>query len=351
MTLADTAAPALWLSRPGRPFRLEPRSDREPAPGTIVVRPRALGLNFIDAMPGIGYRVVLPWLRYPAVIGTDVAGEVVAIGAGVTRFAVGDRVLGHATGLERSRNDPAQGAFQLRVHLDEDMSSPLPDGMPFEQAAVLPLTLSTAATGLFQRDHLALVHPTADAARRDETVLVWGGSTAVGTNAIQLARNAGYRVIATASARNLERLRALGADAVVDRTASDAVTQLLDVIGDGPLAGTIAIGAGSLRPTIRVARRAPGTRRVTTALADPRVRIAAFRARRGGVHLTSIWGGSLKDNEVGPAIYRDFLPGALASGAYRAAPEALVVGGGLDAIPAALTRVSGAHGQKVVVTL
>jgi hypothetical protein len=76
------------------------------------------------------------------------------------------------------------------------------------------------------------------------------------------------------------------------------------------------------------------------------------RARRNGVQLTAIWGGSLKNNEVGPAIYVDFLPEALTSGAYRTAPDALIAGNGLDQIPMGLQRLKeGVSAAKVVVAL
>jgi len=343
---------ALWLTRPGTAFEVGPAPAAAPGKGEIAVRVRALGLNFVDAMPAFGYRVVLPWLRFPAIVGSDVAGEVIAIGDGVTRFEVGDRVLGHAVGVERNRNRAAEGAFQLQVVLSDYMSTPIPDAMSFEEACVLPLTLSTAATGLFQHDHLGLALPSAAAAPRGEWVLVWGGATAVGSNAIQLARNAGYDVVATASSRNAGHLRDLGASAV-DRTSRTAVKELLAIIGDKPVAGSIAIGSGSLGPTIQVAARSNGSRRVVTAQPDRIARVLALAAGAPfrGVSVSGIWGGTLKDNEVGPAIYQNFLPGALASGAYRAAPSPKVVGHGLAAIPDALKQVRGVSAQKIVVTV
>jgi NADPH:quinone reductase-like Zn-dependent oxidoreductase len=235
------------------------------------------------------------------------------------------------------------------------MAAAIPDTLPFAQAAVLPLGLSTAATGLFQTDHLGLALPGTDRAERGGTVLVWGGSTSVGSNAVQLAGNAGYRVVATASPHNFGYLRSLGADAVVDRRGRTAVAEILEHVGAGPLAGAVAIGAGSLRPCTAVAARAPGpggSRRVAAAQAGPAVRLAARRARRRGVRVSGIWGGTLRDNEVGPAVYADFLPGALASGSYRAAPEAQVVGHGLERIPEALHLLrAGVSARKLVVTL
>jgi len=342
---------ALWLPKRGAAFEVGPAPYTRPGANEVVVRARAVGLNLVDGIPGLAYRLILPWLKFPAVIGGDVAGEVVEVGPGVDRLKVGDRVLGHALGLERSQNRPAEGAFQHYVVLMAHMVAPIPDSLPFEQAAVLPLQLSTAATGLFQQDGLGLALPTANAPERRATVLVWGGSTGVGSNAIQLARNAGYRVVATASPRNFDYLRSLGAAAAVDRNSPAAVGELVAAIGEGPLAGSLAIGAGSLPKVMQVAAHVPGAKRVSSAAPGLVTRLLALGAPRG-VRVSGIWGGTLKDNEVGPAIYVDFLPAALAAGAYRAEPRAEIVGHGLSAIPAGLRRLrQGVSAKKLVVTL
>ncbi|MFF2816716.1 zinc-binding alcohol dehydrogenase family protein [Kitasatospora cineracea] len=343
---------ALWLPKRSAPFTVGPAPYTPPAAGEVVVRVRAVAVNPIDGLPGFLYRLALPWLAFPAVVGSDVAGEVVETGPGVTRLRPGDRVLGHAFGVDESRNRPAESAFQHYAVLLEHMVAPLPDTLPFSRAAVLPLALSTAATGLFQQDHLGLALPSARPADRGETVLVWGGATSVGSNAIQLARNAGYRVVATASPAGFEHVRALGAAHAVDRTAPDAVERVLELLDGGPLAGTLAIGAGSLRRTVPIAARAAGSGRIASTQPAVLVRLPALRARRRGVRVSGVWGGTLKDNEVGPAVYTGFLPAALATGAYRAAPDAAVVGHGLDRIPDALRELKrGVHAKKLVVTL
>jgi NADPH:quinone reductase-like Zn-dependent oxidoreductase len=343
---------ALWLPKRGARFEVGPAPCTPPAANEVVVRVRAIAVNPVDGMPGFLYRVVLPWLTFPAVVGSDVAGEVVEVGTGVTRLHPGDRVLGHAVGVEKSRNRAAEGAFQHYVVLMQHMVSPIPDSLSSEQAAVLPLTLSTAATGLFQQNHLGLAMPSSDPVDRSETVLVWGGSTSVGSNAIQLARNAGYRVVATASPRNFDYVRSLGAAEAVDRRSPTAVDEIVDWIGDSPLAGTLAIGSGSLRRAIAIASRTTGSKRVAAAQPELLARIQSWRAPRLGVRVSGIWGGTLKDNEVGPAIYVDFLPTALATGAYRAAPDVTVVGHGLARIHDALQQLrGGVSATKLVVTV
>jgi NADPH:quinone reductase-like Zn-dependent oxidoreductase len=343
---------ALWMPKRGARLEVGPAPYTKPAADEIVVRARALAVNPVDGIPGFAYRLILPWLTFPAVLGSDVAGEVVEVGSDVTRLKPGDRVVGQAFGLERNRNRAAEGAFQQYVVLMQRMVTPIPDDLAFEQAAVLPMTLSTAATGMFQQDHLGLAMPSLHPVDRKETVLVWGGSTCVGSNAIQLARCAGYRVIATSSPRNFDYLRSLGAAGTVDYHSRSAAAELVELIGDSPLAGTLAITAGSIVPSLAIASRTSGSRRIATARPAPLVRIESLGRRRRGVRMSSIWGGTLKDNEVGPGIYVDFLPAALSSGAYRAAPTATVVGHGLEAIPVALERLrSGVSATKLVVTI
>jgi NADPH:quinone reductase-like Zn-dependent oxidoreductase len=78
------------------------------------------------------------WLKYPAILGIDLAGEVVEVGKGVTRFKVGDRVLGFANGVDKPRNSPSKFAFQLYTVLPESFASIIPDSMSYEQAAAIP---------------------------------------------------------------------------------------------------------------------------------------------------------------------------------------------------------------------
>ena len=348
---------AAWVRSRFSGLRPGPAPYTEPGPHEITVRNRAVSINPVDVMPPVARPVILPWLRYPAVLGSDVAGEVVGVGAAVTRFSVGDRALGHALGVERSQNRAAEGAFQQYTVLQEHMASALPPDMSFEDAATLPLTLSTAACGLFEEDLLGLRLPTASASRSAgtdaaEPVVIWGASTNVGGSAVQLAVNAGYEVIAVASSRARDRILSLGATAVIDRHAVDAVERVIDRIGTRALAGCLAIGAGSVKACIRIATQSHGSRRVATASVGPEVTLRRIAARRRGVSVGSIWGGTLKDNFVGPAIYADYLTAALTAKTHRPPTTPNVVGEGIDAVQTGFdTLRKGVSSEKVVVRL
>ena len=117
--------------------------------------------------------------------------------------------------------------------------------MSYESAAVLPLALSTAACGLFQKDQLALQYPSVRSKPTGKTLLIWGGSTSVGSNAIQLAVAAGYEVITTSSPKNFEYVKKLGANLAFDYNSKTVVRDVIEALKDKHIAGGLAIGNGS----------------------------------------------------------------------------------------------------------
>lgn len=245
--------------------------------------------------------------------------------------------------------------------------------MPYETACVLPLALSTAACGLFQKDFLALSLPTTSPAPSGKTLLVWGGSTSVGCNAIQLAVAAGYEVISTASPKNHNYLEKLGAVEVFDYNSPTVVADIVAAFKNRTTAGAISIGPGSFKKCIDVLGACKGNRFIAQATLDtpssgfpkgaldfpPFVLQVAYtvvsgniKSRRNGVSSKMIFGSELIANEIGKAIYEDFLPQALANGTFVPAPEAQVVGKGLEKVQEAmeLSR-KGVSAKKIVVTL
>jgi NADPH:quinone reductase-like Zn-dependent oxidoreductase len=367
---------ALWINAKRAPFTVGPAPYTSPGADEIVVRVRAVAVNPFDrAMQTMG-DIITPWITYPFVVGSDLAGEVVEVGVGVTRFTVGDRVLAYAAGSDKRRNRAAEGAFQSYAVVLAYMAAPIPDTLSFEAAAVLPLGLSTAACGLFQPDFLALNTPSAAPAPKGKSLLVWGGSTSVGANAIQLAVAAGYEVIATASPHNFDYVRGLGARAAFDYRSKTVIADIVSALAGREIVGALAIGAGSAAACIDIVGRCQGNRFVATATPPASFddvpagrgrlrRLApavaqmfvgnttlALKARRLGVRTKFIWGSDLIANAVGPMIFEAFLPSALAEARFVAAPGPTVVGAGLAQIPVALERQrQGVSATKLVVTL
>ncbi len=367
---------AAWMGTKYAQLEIGPAPYTAPEDDQIVIHNRAVAVNPLDWIIQAAGPIAYRWLSYPVVIGSDVAGEVVEVGAAVTRFRVGDRVLGHAVGTDKDSNRPAEGAFQDYTVVLERLASPIPDTLSYESACVLPLALSTASCGLFQTDQLALQHPSAGAARTGQTVLVWGGSTSVGSNAIQLAVAAGYDVVTTASPRNYDYVTALGASQVFDYHSPSVVADIVDALRNRTLAGALALGTTSAEACADIVRACTGRKFVSIAstpvsfaglaeqdrgrFALPRLLFKLVSAnvalqlktRPQGVGTIFIFGTSLKTNEVSTAIYRDFLPAALAEGRYVAAPEPAVVGHSLGDVQHALdVQRKGVSAQKVVISL
>lgn len=288
---------------------------------------------------------LFPWMSFPHICGSDVAGEVIKIGPNVTGFKPGDRVCGTAIGVPPPKGGRLSGGFQEYTLLNEVLAAPIPDWLSFTSAVVTPLCLSTAACALYQKDYLGLGAPSLSPVPKGEALLVWGGSTAVGANAIQLAVASGYEVITTASPRNFEYVKGLGAAEVFDYRSDTVIQDIVAALEDREIAGAISIGDGSVKACYEIVASAKGNKFVAS--------VAPLKDDRPvGVQSKFIFGTDFKDNEVGPMIWREFYPTALKQEKYKNVPVPEVVGHGLGAIQAAIDIQSrGLSTKKVVVTL
>ncbi len=232
-------------------------------------------------------------------------------------------------GSAKARNSAAEGAFQTYTVVLAHMASPIPSTMSYESAAVLPLGLSTAACGLFQKNYLALQYPSAGPKTTGKTVLVWGGLTSVGSNAIQLAVATGYEVVTTASPRNFEYVQRLGASQVFDYNSKSVVRDVIAAFKGKTLAGALAIGTGSAEFCVDIVHACSGTKVVSTASTPVSfdalpphpgmgavlllfLRIVASsvslqaKCRAKNIRTKFIVGDTLMDNEVSRIILRRF---------------------------------------------
>lgn len=344
LTMSTKTNTAAYLTAPkAHPFALQPVATWTPGPNELLIQNRAIAINPID---GSLQRFAWLPLQYPTILGQDVAGSVIAVGSSVTAFKVGDCVLGHAMGMATKR--PQDAGFQYQTVLDERVTSRIPDDMPFEKAVVVPLGLSTAACGLFQEAPFLGLQLPSEPAREPtgQTVLVWGGASSVGSNGIQLARAAGYEVFATASSKNFEYVKQLGATEVFDYRSDSVVDALVKALQGRVLVGVLdCIGFEAARLSVEVVKRAVGK--------------GAVASTKGGVDdlpegvtLAKIFGITLRDNGIGKAIYADYLPSAMESGSFVPSPEPLVQGHGLEHVQAGVDRLmEGVSARKVVVTL
>ncbi|KAK8013912.1 hypothetical protein PG990_007208 [Apiospora arundinis] len=159
------------------------------------------------------------------IVGCDFAGTVAASNG--SSWREGQRVAGWVHGCSVN---PTRGAFAEYAVTDSTLVYPIPDKVSYQDAAVVPLAFATAVQALFQR--LKLPEPSKPA-KSAFPILINGGTSSVGKYAVQLAKMAGLFVVATASKRNHELLKQLGADATVDYNDADWVDQVKKVTHDG----------------------------------------------------------------------------------------------------------------------
>ena len=371
-TIAMPVNTAAWLAA-AKANPLEVRSAPYTSPGEnqIVIKNGAVAINPIDWIKQEMGDVAISWIKYPFILGSDVAGEVMEVGSAVTRFKVGDRVVGHALGTAEKFNKSSQTAFQTYTVLLAHMASRIPITMPYENAAVLPLGLSTAACGLFQKDHLGLQYPSTSPKPTGKTVLIWGGSTSVGSNAIQLAVAAGYEVITTASPRNFDYVKKLGASQVFDYNSNTVVDDVIYAFKGKTTAGALSICQGGAEACLDIVDKCEGNKFVSMAsypVRHPRPKHFIFlstvvyyvswiiinwiKSRARNIGTKFIFASSLVDNGVGKAVYVDFLDKALTEGKYVAAPDPHVIGKGLEFIQTGFEfQKKGMSAKKVVVSL
>lgn len=192
---------AFILDRYGKQQALRLGDVPEPVsgPDDVLVEVEAAGLNMLDSKIRDGsFKQILPY-KPPLVLGHDVAGTVVSVGANVRRFKPGDAVYARP-------RDGRIGTFAERIAINQADLALKPANLPMAEAASIPLVALTAWQALVERARL----------RPGQKILIHAGSGGVGTVAIQLAKHLGATVATTASAANAAMLKDLGADIVID---------------------------------------------------------------------------------------------------------------------------------------
>ena len=198
---------AIAIREPGGPEVLVPERVEVPRPGTgqVLIKVAAAGVNRPDILQRQGGYPPPPGA--PLTPGLEIAGEVVAVGEGVRRYGLGDKVCALVPG----------GGYAEHCLAAEDNALPIPAGLSMEEAAGLPETYFTVWTNVFQRGAL----------KAGETLLVHGGTSGIGSTAIMLARAFGAKVIATAGSDDkCEACRKLGADHAINYRSQDFVDDM-----------------------------------------------------------------------------------------------------------------------------
>ncbi|WP_327586100.1 NADP-dependent oxidoreductase [Nonomuraea sp. NBC_00507] len=178
--------------------------DPEVRENDVLVQIHAAGVNLLDSKIRDGeFKLILPY-HLPVVLGNDVAGVVVRVGSRVRRFKPGDEVYARP-------NQDRIGAFAELISIKEDDVALKPTHLTMEEAASIPLVGLTAWQAMFEKAKL----------KRGQKVLIQAGSGGVGTFAIQLAKHVGATVATTTSTANIDLVKRLGADVVIDYRKDD----------------------------------------------------------------------------------------------------------------------------------
>ena len=203
---------AVTIPSPGDPdaLVLADVDDPVPGPGEVRIRVAAVGVNRADVMQRKGFYP--PPEGAPPYPGLEVSGTIDALGEGVDGWSVGDEVCALLSG----------GGYAELVCADADQVLPVPAGVALEDAAALPEVVCTVWSNVFMTANLL----------PGQTLLVHGGSSGIGTMAIQLAREVGARVAVTAgTAEKLEACRELGAEVLVNYREQDFVAEVKEATG------------------------------------------------------------------------------------------------------------------------
>ncbi|MBV9523171.1 MAG: zinc-binding dehydrogenase, partial [Alphaproteobacteria bacterium] len=202
-------------------LRYEDYPEPEIGPADCLIGVKAVSLNGFDPMVLRG----IPGLKtpLPMIPGADIAGEVLAVGAEVKRWRKGDRV---AVMPSRPRigmmGETLRGGACERIAVPQDFLLKLPDAVSDIDAACLPTAYGAALRMMYRRGKVA----------RGEKVLILGASGGVGTCCVQLAKLAGAEIVAVTSTKDkAEKLRAIGADHVIDASTRDFVQEVIALYG------------------------------------------------------------------------------------------------------------------------
>lgn len=322
-----------------------------PTDGEILIRVRAVAINPADhAVQKLG--VVIKPEQYPYVNGVDVSGDVISVGPSNTTFRPGDRVTAHTSAWQKG--DMKYGAFQEYTIVMEPMVAKIPDHIQYKEAAVIPLGLTTSSAMLFSPELMGLGLPDA-AIKRNSTgkvVVVWGGSSSVGSNAIQTLKAAGYIVAATASQKNHGMINEMDADFVFDYNNDGIAEEIVHRLrGVGKVAGVYCAvySDSAFKACATIADKLEGSKHVGTVL--PPGMAIPIEIPDGVEFLINdrIHFGS---TEAGRRLWAKWLPGALADGSMKCMPYPEVVGKGVEKIQDAVDAIgTGVSGRKLVVEL
>ena len=317
-------------------------SDKE-----LVIITKAIAFNPADV---VVQKLGILLEDYPAILGCDVAGEVVEVHPSLADvYSIGDRVIGAASCLSRKDGTYCYSAFQEYVVLKSPSIAKIPKEVAYEDAAVLPLGINTAASCLFMDKTLGLKAPSVDGtkASQGKTLLVWGASSSVGSCGVQLASQAGYQVVGVASKRNHDMVKGLGASMCFDQNDPTLVDDIVAYFNGKEVIGAFdAISnISTLNAICEILDRSGGKKLVASVMPG-----AEEKATKG-VKIVTNFATDMARSELSKAIWL-WLDKAMEENKIKYMPQPEVVGQGLEYVQQAVDLLAkGVSAKKLVVLM
>ena len=339
---------ASWLMAKQSPVNVVDSAPyTSPSANELVIKTKAIALNPADV---VVQKLGILIEEYPAILGCDVAGEVVEVHPSLAEvYSIGDRVFGAASCLNRKDGAYCYSAFQDYVVLKLPSIAKIPKKVAYEDAAVLPLGINTAASCLFMDKTLGLAAPSIDGTKdsQGKTLLVWGASSSVGSCGVQMATHAGYEVVGVASKRNHEMVKGLGASVCFDQSGPTLVDDIVTYLNGKEVVGAYCAIAddSSLNAMCDILDRNGGRKLVASVMP-----FAEKKATKGVTIVTNL-GTDTGSSEVGKAIWQ-WLDKAMEENRVKYMPQSEVVGKGLEEVQQAVDLLAkGVSAKKLVVSI
>jgi NADPH:quinone reductase-like Zn-dependent oxidoreductase len=338
---------AAILPSAGANLEIVQRPTPTPGPDELLIEVKSLAINPVDFYQRATGLFIT---KYPTILGSDIAGIVVSAGSSVPEDVPkpGSRVAAFASAFFQA-GAPDYGAFQTYVVCPAVAAVQLPDHVTFSEGSLLGMAVMTSWTGWYT---IGLPYDKPYTAADKKTMLVWGAATSIGSAAVQIAKLMGYTVYATASAKQHEYIKGLGAATMFDYKDKNVVDQIVQAANHNGLEINIAYdAAGSLQECVDVlkALKGEGVAKIASA---PRVPDEFSQIDDVEVKFVFPPTNEKERLEFAHHVFSIWLKEKLATGEFVPSPKIRLVEGGLESINKALDEwKKGVSGEKIVLQL
>lgn len=346
---------ALFEAR-GKKFNVSKRQTPNPGPDEVLVEAKAFAINPIDDIQQTSGSHAS---TYPSVLGSDVAGVVVAVGGDVNNFKIGDRVTAFAPCFFKN-GSPDYGAFQEKVLVPQQFVASIPSSMSFDNAAMLPMAVSTAWLAFLS---LGIPRDTQFKPSEKNGILIWSAASSVGSAVLQIAVSMGFNVYATASQKHHAYLQTLGKGpgkvTLFDYHDTEIVAKILGASHDDRVFIVHAIvAAGEVGPSITVLDKVKGGDDVLAKVASipwaNNLIWWQFFPKWGHTRVKFVepMGDEAAKKETYQFIFHKWLTPKLVDGGFVPSPTPFLIEGGIESIQAGVDKwKEGVSGTKIIVKM